>query len=567
MPEHTALISVVIIIGLACLAIGIVALTGGLDDGCPNTTTPDARDTRAARQDTPAALPANVPNCKDYKFDPLISPGSKRFLELFNGGTSFGDIMGTGDDSGICASLAAKIPTRATTMGGVPVHVAYPPGGEYDAHTPRFLFLHGGGLTGGRWPTFQCFVQQLVAQTGHVGVHVDYRVATEENGLNHTGILEGIVPAVAHALRQPYNTSLVGLSAGGNLATALVLRNLVAPYAPKMPVAQALLVPNTADISQYRGFASWRKYANCYFLTLAAAKRNFRLSRPGSVTAAGKIVYRHHIAELGGVKDYAITKLEPVDLTKLESIGDDSDDGGFNTAWAGPASDIAELGGVKAEVAEGPGWDGALEHTALNYYWARDIYSTPLAAPASVLARMKGVRTLVEVAGLDPQHDEGVLYARKLAAAGVPVALREYPSEVHDWQTVSVLADAPNTMDSVRATAAFLTGWGAGRLDPSKHLHVLSGGAPVHVPPSLYGAPWPHLGTLGALEDHDDVVGDPVEEAMACARWAGESGCKADGRCVWRDVGGVETCLSKEQADGLDGPRPALFPRPRPRPG
>jgi len=39
----------------------------------------------------------------------------------------------------------------------------------------------------------------------------------------------------------------------------------------------------------------------------------------------------------------------------------------------------------------------------------------------------------IAVAGYDPLYDEGVAYARKLEAAGVPVTLADYPSLIHDF--------------------------------------------------------------------------------------------------------------------------------------
>ncbi|MCA9225015.1 MAG: alpha/beta hydrolase fold domain-containing protein, partial [Planctomycetales bacterium] len=45
----------------------------------------------------------------------------------------------------------------------------------------------------------------------------------------------------------------------------------------------------------------------------------------------------------------------------------------------------------------------------------------------------------VLVAGYDPLRDEGIAYAEKLAAAGVPVELREYPTMVHGFISMGAL--------------------------------------------------------------------------------------------------------------------------------
>ncbi len=47
---------------------------------------------------------------------------------------------------------------------------------------------------------------------------------------------------------------------------------------------------------------------------------------------------------------------------------------------------------------------------------------------------------IVVVAGHDPLHDQGVLYAEKLTAAGVPVCLNEYPAMPHGFLSFPHLA-------------------------------------------------------------------------------------------------------------------------------
>jgi acetyl esterase len=60
----------------------------------------------------------------------------------------------------------------------------------------------------------------------------------------------------------------------------------------------------------------------------------------------------------------------------------------------------------------------------------------------------------IMVAGFDPLHDEGVAYGEKLRAAGVSVALADYPDMVHDFIYLqSVLPQAP---EAVKAAAAAL---------------------------------------------------------------------------------------------------------------
>ena len=75
-------------------------------------------------------------------------------------------------------------------------------------------------------------------------------------------------------------------------------------------------------------------------------------------------------------------------------------------------------------------------------------------------------------------------------------------------------------------------------------------------------------GTLQTLFEFQTQVALMTGMDVANASmYDGSTACGEAVGCVWRDFSGAKTCLSKEQADGLDGPRPALFPRPRPRPG
>ena len=58
---------------------------------------------------------------------------------------------------------------------------------------------------------------------------------------------------------------------------------------------------------------------------------------------------------------------------------------------------------------------------------------------------------LIVVAGRDPLHDEGVLYAEKLAKAGVPVILKDYPQMPHGF------ASAPSLSRDTKPAFAAIT--------------------------------------------------------------------------------------------------------------
>jgi acetyl esterase len=62
----------------------------------------------------------------------------------------------------------------------------------------------------------------------------------------------------------------------------------------------------------------------------------------------------------------------------------------------------------------------------------------------------------IMVAGFDPLHDEGVMYAEKLKAAGVSVTVADYPDLVHDF--IYLQAVLPQAGQALRAASAALRG-------------------------------------------------------------------------------------------------------------
>ena len=60
----------------------------------------------------------------------------------------------------------------------------------------------------------------------------------------------------------------------------------------------------------------------------------------------------------------------------------------------------------------------------------------------------------VMLAGFDPLHDEGLLYAERLRQAGVPVTLRDYPDMVHDF--IYMVSALPAARAALSGAAAAL---------------------------------------------------------------------------------------------------------------
>jgi acetyl esterase len=87
--------------------------------------------------------------------------------------------------------------------------------------------------------------------------------------------------------------------------------------------------------------------------------------------------------------------------------------------------------------------------------------ASPLASPLRARDFAKLPPAYVMLGGYDPLHDEGMAYAQKLRAAGVPVTLADYPDMVHCFiylQTVlpqahTALADAAHAVSAALASA------------------------------------------------------------------------------------------------------------------
>jgi len=131
------------------------------------------------------------------------------------------------------------------------------------------LFLHGGGWVSESIETYNKICKNLADKTNHVVVSVDYRLAPEHK---FPTALEDCY-AVAKALFvnndlniNPNNITLVGDSAGGNLAAALSL--LARDRGEFMPKRQILIYPCVnCDFSDETPYRSVIENGSDYLLT------------------------------------------------------------------------------------------------------------------------------------------------------------------------------------------------------------------------------------------------------------------------------------------------------------
>jgi len=110
----------------------------------------------------------------------------------------------------------------------VPVRIYYPSKQSMQGGCPVILFIHGGGFIIGSVDEYHMMVSKLARITNHVIVSVDYRLAPRHpfpEGLNDCfAVLCWLQEHAGELGADPGRITVMGDSAGGNLATVLTLR-------------------------------------------------------------------------------------------------------------------------------------------------------------------------------------------------------------------------------------------------------------------------------------------------------------------------------------------------------
>ncbi len=87
---------------------------------------------------------------------------------------------------------------------------------------------------------------------------------------------------------------------------------------------------------------------------------------------------------------------------------------------------------------DGFGLTKSLMQWFVRHYVRTDAdHNNPLASPLLAARHANLAPVIVTVAGFDPLHDEGVAYAEKLSAAGVPTTLLRHDDLIHGWVTMT----------------------------------------------------------------------------------------------------------------------------------
>jgi acetyl esterase len=120
-----------------------------------------------------------------------------------------------------------------------------------------------------------------------------------------------------------------------------------------------------------------------------------------------------------------------------------------------PVTQIGEETTSLREYAEGY----FLERKTLDWFYAHYLpvaadKKNPRISPLAA-ADLSGLPpAYIMLAGFDPLHDEGLQYAEKLRAAGVPVTIMDYPDMVHDF--IYLQAVLPQAAEALNSAAKAL---------------------------------------------------------------------------------------------------------------
>ena len=128
----------------------------------------------------------------------------------------------------------------------VPIRIFYPTGED---HKTLLLFFHGGGWVSGSIDSYDKMCLTLADETRFVVVSVGYRLAPEHpfpNGLMDCySVFQYLSENACDWGIDPGRTTLIGDSAGGNLAAAL--SQMTRDLGEKKPFGQILLYPVVDD--------------------------------------------------------------------------------------------------------------------------------------------------------------------------------------------------------------------------------------------------------------------------------------------------------------------------------
>ena len=151
----------------------------------------------------------------------------------------------------------------------IPVRI-YLPCEELDKSYPVLLFFHGGGWVTENIDNYERICARMASATNHIVVSVEYRLAPEypfPTGLEDCYAVAKTIYTNQFLLNvQPEDITIIGDSAGGNLAAAVSL--LAKDRGEFMPRQQILIYPAVNnDYTETSRFASVRENGTDFLLT------------------------------------------------------------------------------------------------------------------------------------------------------------------------------------------------------------------------------------------------------------------------------------------------------------
>jgi acetyl esterase/lipase len=184
-----------------------------------------------------------------------LSEAARQFLALAGAAPPIAEPIGTTQQEWDAAAAAWNervlpvmeailgqilMPMQTRTIGACQVHIATPPDLAASRADYAFIDIHGGGLVFGAGRFAQAMAIFRAASLGVRVLSVDYRVPPAHP---YPAALDDCVAVYRHVLEHhaPQQIAVSGLSAGGNLAAAMLLR--VRDEGLSLPAAALLMTP------------------------------------------------------------------------------------------------------------------------------------------------------------------------------------------------------------------------------------------------------------------------------------------------------------------------------------
>ncbi|XP_022102069.1 neutral cholesterol ester hydrolase 1-like [Acanthaster planci] len=294
-----------------------------------------------------------------------------------------------------------------TTYGGVPVRVFNnKQDGEKAAKRPAILYYHGGGWTFGSIDMYHPLTAEIAKETGSVVISVEYRLAPEHifpAAIDDcTAATVGFLQHLEDFNVDPTRVAIMGDSAGGNLAAAVAQRLTFMPQYKDLPKLrmQVLIYP----CLQAFDFQTPSYQQNGDYFTVMLDKimmadfwAVYLNNRPSLKIPMS--ANRHTSAKMKGSS--LVKKCLSHDL-----IPDEFKQTGYDTPW----TDFGDKG-IYDEI------KGVLLNPDFAPLMREDLKGLPEA--------------YILTAEYDVLRDDGIIYAKRLEKAGVPVTWKHYKKGFH----------------------------------------------------------------------------------------------------------------------------------------